>query len=126
VVIVRSRRIGMVAAGVATLAILGELFSLFPRTIYAPRYDPFRPPPWLASLQQSGAREPTARLFGFDQVLYPNTAEAFLLADVRTINGLFISRYATYLKSTAIPGTPCRQRTSRATRCSTCWGFATS
>src|SRR3989440_671014 len=94
---------GVVAAWVATIAILGELFSLFPRTIYAPRYDPYRPPPWLASVEQGRAQEPAARVFGFDQVLYPNTAGVFSLADVRTINGLFISRYATYLKDFVFP-----------------------
>jgi hypothetical protein len=102
-VLLRRRRVGVVAAWVATIAILGELFSLFPRTIYAPRYDPYRPPPWLASVQQGRAQEPAARVFGFDQLLYPNTAEAFSLADVRTINGLFISRYATYLKNFVFP-----------------------
>jgi len=103
VVLLRNRRVGVVAAWVATIAILGELFSLFPRTIYAPRYDPYRPPPWLASVEQGRAQEPAARVFGFDQVLYPNTAGVFSLADVRTINGLFISRYATYLKNFVFP-----------------------
>jgi hypothetical protein len=103
VVLLRNRRVGVVAAWVATIAILGELFSLFPRTIYAPRYDPYRPPPWLASIEQGRAQEPAARVFGFDQLLYPDTATAFSLADVRTINGLFVSRYATYLKDFVFP-----------------------
>src|SRR4029077_8938557 len=40
------------AAGLATATLLAELFVLFPSaSMYAPRSNPFRRPPWLAFLQ---------------------------------------------------------------------------
>lgn len=103
VAILPDPRIRVMGSVVTIIALLGELFSLFPKTFYAPRYDVYRPPPWLASLQQGAATDPATRVFGFDDLLYPNVAEVFSLQDVRTINGLFISRYATYLQDFVFP-----------------------
>jgi hypothetical protein len=92
------------AAGLATATLLAELFVLFPsQSIYAPRSDPFRRPPWLALLQPGLTQDPSGRVFGFDDVLYPDTAGAFGLSDVRTVDGLFVTRYVTYLKSFVFP-----------------------
>jgi hypothetical protein len=92
------------AAGLATATLLAELLVLFPSpAIYAPRSDPFRPPPWLALLQPGLAQDPSGRVFGFDEVLYPDTAGVFGLSDVRTLDALFVRRYVTYLKSFVFP-----------------------
>jgi hypothetical protein len=92
------------AAGLATATLLAELFVLFPSpAIYAPRSDPFRRPPWLALLQPGLAQDPSARVFGFEAVLYPDTAGVFGLSDIRTVDGLFVNRYVVYLKSFVFP-----------------------
>ena len=99
-----SPRVRRLAAGLAAATLLAELFVLFPsQAIYAPRSDPFRPPPWLALLQPGLAQDPSGRVFGFDAVLYPDTAGVFGLSDVRTVDGLFVNRYVTYLKSFVFP-----------------------
>ncbi|HKN48868.1 MAG TPA: hypothetical protein VJ010_01410, partial [Actinomycetota bacterium] len=92
------------AAGLATATLVAELLVLFPSSsIYAPRSDPFRPPPWLDFLQPALAQDPSGRVFGFDAVLYPDTAGVFGLSDVRTVDALFLKRYVTYLRSFVFP-----------------------
>jgi hypothetical protein len=99
-----SLRARQFTAGGATATLLAELFVLFPSSaIYAPRSDPLRPPPWLALLRPGLAQDPSGRVFGFDAVLYPDTAGVFGLSDVRTVDGLYINRYVTYLKSFVFP-----------------------
>lgn len=92
------------AAGMATATLLAELFVLFPSAaIYAPRADPFRPPPWLDLLRPGLTQDPSGRVFGFDGVLYPNTAGVFGLSDVRSVDGLFVNRYVVYLRGFVFP-----------------------
>jgi hypothetical protein len=90
-----------VAPAVAAIALLVELYTLFPQDNYAPRSDPYRPPPWLAMISSSSA-DPS-RVFAFDDLLYPNTAGVLGLQDVRTLNGLYVARYANYLKGFVFP-----------------------
>jgi hypothetical protein len=97
------RRIRLAAAALAALAVVAELYLLFPQAIFAPRSDPFRPPPWLALIPAASQGQPAPRVFGYDDVLYPDTAGVFGLQDIRTLNGLYVSRYATFLKHFIFP-----------------------
>jgi hypothetical protein len=92
-----------VAPAIAALAVLAEVYALFPQHIYAPRADPYRRPPWLAMVEVGTATEPYSRVFGLDQILYPNTAGVFGLYDARTLNALYVSRYVTYLNNFIFP-----------------------
>jgi hypothetical protein len=92
-----------VAAAMAALAVVAEVYALFPQHIYAPRADPYRRPPWLAVVEAGTATQPYSRVFGLDHILYPNTAGVFGLYDPRTLNALYVSRYVTYLKSFIFP-----------------------
>ena len=90
-------------ATVASGAVLAEVYLLFPQAIFVPRSNPYRPPPWLALLGHTAADQPAPRVFGYDDVAYPNTAGVFGLQDVRTLNALYVARYATYLKNFIFP-----------------------
>src|SRR5205807_2445971 len=68
--------------------------------IYPVRGDPFLPPPWLALM--NGAR-PVDRVFAFDGVLYPNTAGALGIEDVRTLEAMYVSRYWQYIRNFVSP-----------------------
>src|SRR5205085_2720188 len=99
----RGRRVRLAMATVASVAVLAEVYLLFPQAIFVPRSDPYQRPPWLALLARTAADQPAPRVFGYDDVLYPNTAGVFGLQDVRTLNALYVSRYATYLKNFIFP-----------------------
>jgi hypothetical protein len=99
----RGRRLRLAIATVASVAVLAEVYVLFPQAIFVPRSNPYRRPPWLALLAHPAADQPAPRVFGYDDVLYPNTAGVFGLQDVRTLNALYVSRYATYLKNFIFP-----------------------
>jgi len=90
-------RLQNTAAWLAVGILLLELLVLFAPGAYAPRADPFRPPPWLATLRSGLAANPLSRVFGFDKKLYPNTAGALGIQDVRVLDGLDVQRYATFI-----------------------------
>jgi hypothetical protein len=48
-------------------------------------------------------RRPVDRVFGFDTILYPDTAGALGLQDIRTLDALYISRYLTYIRTFVTP-----------------------
>jgi hypothetical protein len=77
-----------------------ELLVLFAPGAFAPRTDPYRPPPWLRTLSGRLATDPPgARVFGLDQKLYPDTAGAFGIQDARVLDGLDVKRYATFVNT---------------------------
>ncbi len=67
-----------------------ELFSYVPRD-HAERYRSFKRAPYVRFLQ----RQPGAfRVYGVGNMLYPTTASAFGLYDIRTLSPLNVRRYA--------------------------------
>jgi hypothetical protein len=97
---VQARRLA--AFGVAGV-VLAELLALFPYSIYAPRADPYQAPSWLALIRPAGPGQPAPRVFGIDELLYPNTAGALGLEDPRTLNGLYVARYVTFIRDFVSP-----------------------
>jgi hypothetical protein len=47
--------------------------------------------------------DPQARVFGFDRKLYPNIAGVFGIEDIRSLDGLHLRRYATYVGTFVAP-----------------------
>ena len=90
----RIPRRSRIAAALAAAVVIGELMLLVPRGIYAPRFDPYLPPPWMAHLEGR-----PGRVFGLDSLLYPNTAAAFSLQDLRSVDALQVDRYVTYIRT---------------------------
>lgn len=82
--------------------IVGELGFLAPHGIYAERSDPFRPLEWVDRLVSAVGNSPD-RIFGLDGKLYPVTAQAFGLSDLRVMDGLYPSRYVRYIKAFVEP-----------------------
>ena len=87
------------AAGILVL----ELLALVWPAGYLPRRNPYVAPPWLSAITAGEAATPQARVFGLDAMLYPNTAGAFGLQDVRSLDALYEQRYVTYVKSFVFP-----------------------
>ena len=83
--------------------IVAELLLMAPFTIYAKRADPFRPPGWMPLVRTALAAEPDARVFALDGMLYPNTAGALGLQDVRALDALYVARYLRYVKTFIAP-----------------------
>ncbi len=92
-----SRRFG--ASLVAGL-IVAELFRLAtPVNVYAERADPFLAPGWMPLVRTAQASEPNSRVFGVDGKLYPNTAAALGLQDIRAHDALYVERYWRYVRT---------------------------
>jgi Bacterial membrane protein YfhO len=87
------------AAVVLAGLIVAELFVLAPFDIYAKRADPFLAPGWMALLRTAQNAEPPSRVFGIDAKLYPNTAGALGLQDIRMLDGLYVERYWRYVRT---------------------------
>jgi Bacterial membrane protein YfhO len=96
-------RTGRFAAWLAFLLVAGELLLLTPRGIYRDRYDALTPAPFVAFLQAHQFQGGRSRLFGSDGVLFPNTASAFELDDVRMLNALYPARYFAFIKEFISP-----------------------
>jgi hypothetical protein len=90
-------RFQKLAAPFAAGVLLVELLVMFAPGAYLPRKDPFRAPSWMPALKGGLAANPAARVFGFDQLLYPNTAGAFGIQDIRVLDGVDVQRYATFI-----------------------------
>jgi membrane protein YfhO len=84
--------------------IVGELLVLAPRSNYALRADPFVTPGWMPYVRTALASEPHSRVFALDGKLYPNTAGALGLQDIRMLDGLYVERYLRYVKTFLAPG----------------------
>lgn len=82
-----------------------ELLGLAPYDIYAPRADPYRPPAWMSYVRTAFRDEPHARVFGLDGKLYPDTAGALGLQDIRALDALYVDRYLRYVKTFLAPRT---------------------
>src|SRR5439155_13819555 len=61
------------------------------------RLDAFIRPPWLNYVTAQLHASPD-RVFALDAKLFPNTASAFGLQDIRSLNAVYPDRYVTYVK----------------------------
>lgn len=59
------------------------------------RYDPFTKPPFIDYLR---AQAGNYRVFGLDRVLYPNSAAAYALDDIRGFTATTVERYYRYVR----------------------------
>jgi hypothetical protein len=87
------------AAVLLACVIVFELFWLAPFSIYAKRADPYRAPGWMALARTAQGAEPHSRVFGVDGKLYPNTAGALGLQDIRALDALYVNRYLRYVQT---------------------------
>jgi hypothetical protein len=71
-----------------------EIFFLIPRE-RIPRARAFQTPPYVDHLRKD---QSLFRVFGVDGCLFPNTATAFGLDDIGMYEGLFVKRFATYIR----------------------------
>ena len=81
-------------------AIVFELLWLapLPSKSYPPRADPFLTPGWMALVRRAQGDEPDTRAFAISK-LYPNTAGALGLQDIRVLDAMYIERYFRYVKT---------------------------
>jgi hypothetical protein len=79
--------------------IVAELFLLTPVDIYAKRADPYLTPGWMPLVRAAQGGEPESRVFAVDDKLYPNTAGALGLQDIRVLDALYIERYLRYVRT---------------------------
>jgi hypothetical protein len=87
------------AASLLAIVIVVELFALAPFDIYARRADPYLTPGWMALVRTAQGDEPQSRVFGIDDKLYPNTAGALGLQDIRVLDALYVERYWRYVRT---------------------------
>jgi hypothetical protein len=80
--------------------ILAELFWLapLPSKSYPTRADPFLTPGWIPLVRAAQGDEPYSRVFGISK-LYPNTAGAHGLQDIRALDALYVERYFRYVRT---------------------------
>ena len=83
--------------------VVAELFVLAPTDIYPKRGDPYVPPAWTQYVRTAFGKEPDARVFGLDGTLYPNTAGALGLQDIRGLDALYVERYLRYVRTFVAP-----------------------
>ena len=86
--------IGLLAA----VAVFGELVALAPRGFQSDRADMFIEPTWVHFLKKNLPAD-QGRVFATDAKLFPNTAGAFGLQDVRSLDALYPERYFTYIRT---------------------------
>jgi hypothetical protein len=79
--------------------ILFELFWLTPFKIYPLRADPFLTPGWMALVRSAQDAEPYSRVVATGAKLYPNTAGALGLQDIRVLDAMYVGRYFRYLQT---------------------------
>ncbi len=91
-----ARRFRIVASSVAMLAVVLELLMFVPTETFARRGEPYRTPDWVKLVSD---RNPTDRVFGFDGILYPDTAGTQELQDVRTLDALSVNRYVMFIRN---------------------------
>ena len=91
------------AALLLACLIVAELFVLVPFDIYAKRAEPYRAPGWMPLVRTAQNGEPYSRVFAVDAKLYPNTAGALGLQDVRALDALYVSRYLWYVQTFIAP-----------------------
>ena len=77
--------------------VIFEFYIYFPRRGDQVRRDSFRQPPAISFLLKKNYKE--FRIFGLDNILFPNLAMAYDLNDVRMLDALWIDRYFQYMKN---------------------------
>jgi len=87
------------------LAIILILFLILELFLYIPhsrpsRYDPFTTPPYIGYLKND---TDTFRVFSTDAILYPDTASAYSIYDIRQLNALYENRYMSFIKRNIDP-----------------------
>jgi len=86
------------AAYVAALAVIAELLILVPNAdAYPLRADPYHEPVWMTAMRPDLSAHPYERIFGLDALVFPGTAAAFGLYDIRALDALYVDRYWTYV-----------------------------
>lgn len=80
-------------------AIVAELFTLAPFSIYAKRADPYVTPGWMTLVAAAQRSEPDSRVFALDALLFPDTAAALGLQDIRAVDALYVERYWRYIRT---------------------------
>jgi hypothetical protein len=86
---------GVLLAGV----ILSELAMLVPSDGYPKRAEPYLTPGWMALVRSAQEGEPFSRVFAIDGKLYPNTAGALGLQDIRVLDAMYVDRYVRYVRT---------------------------
>jgi hypothetical protein len=99
---------GRWAAALAAGVIIAELFTLAPFSIYAQRADPYATPGWMSFVRAAQRSEPDSRVFAIDAKLFPNTAGALGLQDIRMLDALYVERYWRYVKTFIQPSVQTR------------------
>jgi len=87
------------------LAIILILFLILELFLYTPhfrppRYDPFTTPPYIEYLKND---TDTYRVFSSNAILYPDTASAYSIFDIRQLNALYVNRYMSFIKRNVDP-----------------------
>lgn len=78
-----------------------ELFVYVPH-IRPQRYDPFTLPPYIQFLKNDTESYRVVGM-GNQPVLYPNTANAYEIYDIRNLNALYVNRYLSFIKRNIDP-----------------------
>ncbi|HET8627240.1 MAG TPA: YfhO family protein, partial [Thermomicrobiales bacterium] len=91
---------GFACCGVLLL----ELFLYGQHAVYQDRYDRLTPAPYVAFLQGAQADGGPSRIYAMDGLLWPNTAAAYDIDDIRSLDSLYSNRYLTYVRDFVAPG----------------------
>lgn len=96
-------RLSFFSPGLACcLFLILELFLYAYDGVYQSRYDRYSEPPFVRFLTSQNDKEPY-RIFATDGILFPNTASAYGLRDIRALDALNIDRYLTYVQAFLAP-----------------------
>jgi Bacterial membrane protein YfhO len=98
-VVLASRLGGRWGAVVFAGVILSELAMLVPSDGYPKRAEPYLTPGWMTLVRTAQGGEPHSRVFALDGKLYPNTAGALGLQDIRVLDAMYIGRYVRYVRT---------------------------
>ncbi len=87
------------------MVIIFALLVFFELIAYVPkdwpiRENPYKKPPYIVFLQ----KHHPDRVFGLDAKLYPNTASAFNINDIRDLDAVFVNHYFRYIQEFIDPG----------------------
>ena len=91
-----SRRLRAAPFAIVAIVIL-ELLAIAPHNFYAPRTDPFPQTALTKFLVDHTADG--SRVFSTEGLLYPDTANAYGIADLRAIDALYPDRYLAFVKA---------------------------
>lgn len=87
------KKIYRIAVIIFALLVVLELVALVPRD-WPDRDNPYNKPPYVSFLQQHFPE----RVFGLNYLLYPNTASAYNIEDIRDLDAVYINYYFRYIK----------------------------